>query len=77
MAVRKITEYPENVLAQIGKPITEFDQELADLCADMFDTMYDAEGVGLVGVREPPPPVLPPPPPVFPPPPPAGGASCV
>lgn len=47
MAVRKITEYPEEVLAKVGKPVTEFDQDLADLCSDMYDTMYDAEGVGL------------------------------
>src|SRR4051812_21021659 len=47
MVVRKITEYPDDVLAQVGKPVTKFDQELADLCKDMFDTMYDAEGVGL------------------------------
>jgi peptide deformylase len=31
----------------MGKPVTEFDDELAALCADMFETMYDAEGVGL------------------------------
>ena len=47
MPVRKITEYPEKVLAEVGKPVTEFNEELEDLCADMFDTMYDAEGVGL------------------------------
>lgn len=47
MAVRKITEYPEKVLAQIGKPVTEFGDELEKLCEDMFETMYDAEGVGL------------------------------
>lgn len=47
MAIRKITEYPEKVLAEVGKPITKFDQELATLCADMFETMYEAEGVGL------------------------------
>ena len=47
MAVRKITEYTEKVLAEVGKSVTVFDQDLADLCADMFDTMYDAEGVGL------------------------------
>ena len=47
MAVRKISEYPEKVLAMVGKPVTDFDKELAGLCADMFDTMYDAEGVGL------------------------------
>ncbi len=47
MAVRKITEYPEGVLAKVGQHVTKFDQDLADLCADMFETMYDAEGVGL------------------------------
>jgi len=47
MAIRKITEYPEPVLGQIGKPVTDFDKTLAELCADMYDTMYDAEGVGL------------------------------
>ncbi|MDQ3129964.1 MAG: peptide deformylase [Acidobacteriota bacterium] len=47
MAIRKITEYPEKVLAEIGKPVTEFDEELEMLCANMFETMYDAEGVGL------------------------------
>lgn len=47
MAIRKITEYPEKVLAEVGKPVTEFDAALAELCADMFETMYDDEGVGL------------------------------
>lgn len=47
MAIRKITEYPEQVLGKVGKPIEKFDDDLAALCADMFDTMYDAEGVGL------------------------------
>ena len=47
MAVRKITEYPEAVLAEVGKPVTEFDAALAALCEEMFETMYDAEGVGL------------------------------
>ena len=47
MVVRKITEYPAEVLANVGKPVTEFDDKLAELCADMFETMYEAEGVGL------------------------------
>src|ERR1044071_4905312 len=47
MAVRKITEYPEKVLGEVGEPVMTFDRKLEDLCADMFDTMYDAEGVGL------------------------------
>ena len=47
MAIRKITEYPEKVLAEVGKPVEVFDEELEKLCADMFETMYEAEGVGL------------------------------
>jgi len=47
MAVRKITEYPEKVLAEVGKPVAEFDEKLENLCAEMFETMYEAEGVGL------------------------------
>ena len=47
MPVRKITEFPAEVLGKLGKPVTEFDKELKDLCGDMFDTMYEAEGVGL------------------------------
>ncbi|MFZ1702198.1 MAG: peptide deformylase [Pyrinomonadaceae bacterium] len=47
MPLRKITEYPEAVLGQVGKPIRNFDAELSALCADMFETMYAAEGVGL------------------------------
>lgn len=47
MAVRKISEYPAEVLAKVGRPVTEFDADLAALCEDMYETMYDAEGVGL------------------------------
>ncbi len=47
MAVRKITEYPQEVLGEVGQPVTAFDEELQTLCEDMFETMYDAEGVGL------------------------------
>lgn len=31
----------------MGKPVEKFDEELEKLCEDMFETMYDAEGVGL------------------------------
>ena len=47
MSIIKITEYPEKVLAEVGKPVEKFDEELEKLCADMFETMYEAEGVGL------------------------------
>ena len=47
MAIRRITEYPEDVLLRTGEPVTEFDDALRELCDDMFETMYDDEGVGL------------------------------
>jgi len=47
MAIRRITEYPEAVLGELGQPVTEFGPDLRTLCDDMYDTMYDAEGVGL------------------------------
>ena len=47
MAIRRITEYPEAVLGEVGQPVTEFGPDLRTLCDDMYDTMYDAEGVGL------------------------------
>src|SRR6476469_3693549 len=47
MTIRKITEYPEKVLGEVGEPVTDFGLELEELTRDMFETMYDAEGVGL------------------------------
>ncbi|MER3630751.1 MAG: peptide deformylase, partial [Blastocatellia bacterium] len=47
MAIRPITEYPAAVLAQRGQRVETFGKELARLCADMFETMYAAHGVGL------------------------------
>ncbi len=49
MALLKIVHYPEPVLLTIGKPVgeDEFNDELRKLVEDMFETMYDAQGVGL------------------------------
>jgi peptide deformylase len=47
MAKLKITEHPAPVLAQAGAAVTKFDDELAQLAADMYETMYAAKGVGL------------------------------
>ncbi len=43
----KIMEYPAKVLNEAGDSIEVFDEELARLCNDMFETMYAEEGVGL------------------------------
>jgi peptide deformylase len=47
MAVLEIVEYPAQVLKQTGAPVEKFDAELEKLLAEMFETMYAAEGVGL------------------------------
>jgi peptide deformylase len=47
MTKKKITEYPNKVLAQVGAPVAEFDEKLKMLVAEMYETMYAAEGVGL------------------------------
>lgn len=47
MALLKIVKYPAPVLLEVGKPVTEFNAELKTLVADMFETMYEAKGVGL------------------------------
>ena len=47
MALMEITEFPERVLKEVGEPVERFDVELERLVADMFETMYAEEGVGL------------------------------
>jgi peptide deformylase len=47
MALMEITEFPERVLKEVGESVEKFDGELERLVADMFETMYAEEGVGL------------------------------
>jgi peptide deformylase len=42
-----ITQYGAPVLENRTKPVEKFDEELAQLCEDMFASMYAASGVGL------------------------------
>ena len=51
MAIRRIYETPDAVLRQISKPVETFDDALKTLVADMFETMYDAPGIGLAAVQ--------------------------
>ena len=43
----KIVKYPDPVLSKPGEPVTEFDDELRKLVADMFETTYASQGIGL------------------------------
>ncbi len=45
--ILKIVKYPEPVLQQPGEPVTEFNDELRKLVADMFETTYASQGIGL------------------------------
>jgi peptide deformylase len=47
VALRAIVEYPDPVLLSPGLPVESFDSDLESLVRDMFETMYDARGVGL------------------------------
>ena len=47
MSLLSIVEYPAKVLSQVGEPVEDFDAGLEHLVQDMFETMYEAEGVGL------------------------------
>lgn len=47
MAIRNIREFGDKVLNKVSKEIKEVDKKLLILIEDMFDTMYEAGGVGL------------------------------
>jgi peptide deformylase len=43
----EVVKYPEPVLAQRGDEVTVFDEALAKLVDEMFESMYVAQGIGL------------------------------
>ena len=47
MAIRKIIYLPDPRLRKLSTQVLAFDDQLHALIEDMFDTMYDAKGVGL------------------------------
>ena len=51
MAIRPIVEVPDPLLRQISSPVEKVDDELRALIADMFETMYDAPGIGLAAIQ--------------------------
>ncbi len=42
-----IVKFGDPILQQKAEPVTEFNAELKELVANMFETMYEAPGVGL------------------------------
>ena len=51
MAILNILEFPDPRLRTIAKPVTVFDDALRTLIDDMFETMYEAPGIGLAATQ--------------------------
>jgi len=47
MAILDILEFPDPRLRTIAKPVAQVDDRVRTLIDDMFETMYEAPGVGL------------------------------
>lgn len=51
MSVLPIVEIPDPRLRLVSKPVDEVDDGVRQFVADMFDTMYAANGIGLAAIQ--------------------------
>jgi peptide deformylase len=51
MSILEILEYPDPRLRTIAKPVNDVTPEIETLIDDMFETMYDAPGIGLAATQ--------------------------
>lgn len=51
MALLSVLQYPDPKLRTKAVPITTFDDELNRIVADMFETLYEQNGVGLAATQ--------------------------
>ncbi|HWL03360.1 MAG TPA: peptide deformylase [Xanthobacteraceae bacterium] len=51
MALRDIIILPDKRLRQVCEPVKEIDAGVKTLVEDMFETMYDAPGIGLAAIQ--------------------------
>ena len=51
MALLSILEFPDPRLRKVASPVTVFDLKLEVLIDDMFETMYDSQGIGLAATQ--------------------------
>ena len=49
MAIVPITLYGDNILRQSTKPVEKVDDEVIEIIRNMFDSMRNADGIGLAG----------------------------
>ncbi|MGD8378438.1 MAG: peptide deformylase [Gammaproteobacteria bacterium] len=51
MALLNILHYPDERLRNVARPVDKVDDEIRRLVDDMFETMYDAPGIGLAATQ--------------------------
>ncbi|MDH5409332.1 MAG: peptide deformylase [Gammaproteobacteria bacterium] len=51
MTILKILHYPDDRLRTVAQPVTEVNDEIRQIVADMFETMYQAPGIGLAATQ--------------------------
>ena len=51
MALLPILEFPDPRLRTLAQPVSEVDDRIRTIVDDMFETMYDAPGIGLAATQ--------------------------
>jgi peptide deformylase len=51
MALRDIIILPDKRLRMVSKPVAKITDDIRTLVADMFETMYEAPGIGLAAIQ--------------------------
>ena len=51
MALLNILHFPDPKLRTVAKPVIDFDEKLTELVSNMFETMYEAPGIGLAATQ--------------------------
>jgi len=51
MALRDIIILPDKQLRSVSKPVVKISDDIRTLVADMFETMYEAPGIGLAAIQ--------------------------
>jgi peptide deformylase len=51
MALLNILHFPDAKLRTVAKPVAQFDEKLNELINNMFETMYEAPGIGLAATQ--------------------------
>ena len=51
MAIRQIRIWPDPALSEIAASVEAFNEEIETLISDLFETMYEANGVGLAATQ--------------------------